>query len=219
MPAPTTLTLNPRRTVTYRGFRLILAAFWTAMFRPRVVGREHIPATGSIIIAPVHRSNLDFAFTMFMSKRKTFFMAKDSLWTVPVLAQWISMMGAFPVKRGTADRDSLAFAQHVLDAGEALVLFPEGTRQEGSEVAPLHDGAAFLAARTGAAIIPVGIGHTERAMPRGAKFPRPIRVTVVIGAPIAAPTSTTRVSRTQIAATTDELHSRLQDVYSASMID
>lgn len=219
MPAPSTLRLNPRRTVVYRGFRLLLTIVWVGMFRPRVRGREHVPATGPVILAPVHRSNLDFAFTMFMTPRKAFFMAKDSLWTVPVLSSWITMMGAFPVKRGTADRDSLAFAQRVLEAGETLVLFPEGTRQEGDEVAALHDGAAFLAARTGAVIVPVGIGHTERAMPRGAKFPRPVRVSVVIGPPIAPTTTGGRVQRSEVAAMTGKLREALQTAYHEAMAD
>jgi 1-acyl-sn-glycerol-3-phosphate acyltransferase len=187
------------------------------MFRPRVEGRENIPLTGPVLIAPVHRSNIDFAFTVFMTKRKTFFMAKDSLWKVPVLGHLISTMGAFPVKRGTADRESLAFAQSVLEQGEALVLFPEGTRQEGSEVQELRDGAMFIASRTGATVVPVGIGNTQRAMPKGSKFPRPVRVRIVIGAPIAAPASETRVSRTQIADATELLRSSLNEVYHRSM--
>jgi 1-acyl-sn-glycerol-3-phosphate acyltransferase len=187
VPESTKMKLNTARTVSYRCFRSVIFFLWTIMFRPRVSGRENIPNTGAVLIAPVHRSNLDFAFTMFMTKRKTFFMAKDSLWTVPVLAPFISMMGAFPVKRGTADRESLNFAQRVLEIGEALVLFPEGTRQEGLTVGHLHDGAMFIASRTGAVVVPVGIGHTERAMPKGSKFPRPVRVNIVIGEPLAPP--------------------------------
>jgi 1-acyl-sn-glycerol-3-phosphate acyltransferase len=74
------------------------------MFRPRIEGAENIPGTGPVPGAPIHRSNIDFAFIIFVTKRKTFFMAKDSLWKVPVLRTLISTMGAFPVKRGTADR-------------------------------------------------------------------------------------------------------------------
>jgi 1-acyl-sn-glycerol-3-phosphate acyltransferase len=187
------------------------------MFRPEVTGRENIPASGPVVIAPVHRSNLDFAFTVFMTRRKTFFMAKDTLWGVPVLGRLISTMGAFPVRRGTADRESLSFARSVLDQGQALVLFPEGTRQEGHAVSDLHDGAMFVASRTGAPVVPVGIGHTERAMPRGAKLPRPVKVRIVIGAPIAAPVSEGRVGRTQIAESTESLRVALQAAYDASM--
>lgn len=217
MPAGPTLNLETRRTLAYRGFRAFLTLFWRVLFRPKVTGREHVPAQGAVILAPVHRSNLDFAFTMFMTPRKSFFMAKDSLWTVPVLRWWITMMGAFPVKRGTADRESLHRAQQVLERGQVLVLFPEGTRQEGPTIATILDGAAFLAARTGAPIVPVGIGHTERAMPRGAKLPHPVRVTVTIGEPLAPPPKGDRVSRSAVAALSGELRAALQRLYDEAM--
>jgi 1-acyl-sn-glycerol-3-phosphate acyltransferase len=187
------------------------------MFRPVVTGRENIPLTGRVMISPIHRSNIDFAFTVFMTPRKSFFMAKDSLWTVPVLRQLISAMGAFPVKRGTADRESMENAKRVLELDEALVLFPEGTRQEGYDVAPLHDGAMFLALRTGTPVVPVGIGHSELAMPRGAKFPRPVRVRIVIGPPIAPPALSGRPSRSQISAATEVLRTALEEVYHRAM--
>jgi len=211
------IELRTEQTLGWKFFRGLLRALWWIMFRPTVVGKENIPTSGPVLIAPIHRSNVDFAFTIFMTDRKTFFMAKDSLWGVPVLKQLISTMGAFPVKRGTADRESLNFAQQVLEKGEALVLFPEGTRQEGDAVVDLHDGAMFIASRTNAQVVPVGIGHTERAMPRGAKFPRPVKVSIVIGAPIAPPQSETRVTRSQIAASTEELRAKLEAVYRQAM--
>jgi len=212
-----TVELRPDKTVGYHAFRALVHGLWLVMFRPRVSGRENIPSSGAVMIAPVHRSNIDFAFVVFMTRRKTFFMAKDTLWGVPVLAQLLTAMGAFPVKRGSADRTSVAFARRVLDEGLALVLFPEGTRQEGAEVAELHDGAMFLAAQSQAPIVPVGIGHSERAMPRGAKFPRPVKVNVVIGKPIQPPHSEGRVSRSELAAATEELRRALNEVYRESM--
>ncbi len=211
------IELRTEQTLGWKFFRGLLRGLWWIMFRPTVVGKENIPSSGPVLIAPIHRSNVDFAFTIFMTDRKTFFMAKDSLWGVPVLKQLISTMGAFPVKRGTADRESLNFAQQVLEKGEALVLFPEGTRQEGDAVVDLHDGAMFIASRTNAPVVPVGIGHTERAMPRGAKFPRPVKVSIVIGSPISPPQSETRVTRSQIAASTEELRANLEAVYQQAM--
>jgi 1-acyl-sn-glycerol-3-phosphate acyltransferase len=213
MPDGRFLTINPRRTPGYRVFRGVLTFAWRAFFRPSVSGRENIPREGAVIIAPTHHSNLDFAFTIFMTRRKAFFMAKDSLWRVAVLGKLISTMGAFPVKRGTADRESMSHAQHVLEAGEPLVLFPEGTRQLTHAVGELHDGAMYLAARTGAPIVPIGIGNTDRAMPKGAKFPRPVKVRIVIGSPLSAPTADGRLTRSQVAAATAQLKEALVDVY------
>ena len=208
-----TLNLEPRKTIGYRIVRSIVVVVWRIMFRPRVVGGENIPATGPIVLAPIHRSNIDFAYLVFATKRKTFFMAKDSLWKVPVLSTLIQTMGAFPVKRGTADRESLKNAQEVLEQGHALVLFPEGTRQEGDDVGPLFEGAMFIASRAGASVIPVGLGNTEKAMKKGAKLPRPVRTTVVIGKPITPPSNESRVTRTALAEATEELRVGLQQAY------
>jgi 1-acyl-sn-glycerol-3-phosphate acyltransferase len=186
-------------------------------FRPRVRGRQNIPLTGPVLVAPIHRSNLDFAFTLFISPRKVFFMAKDSLFQVPVLGSALIQLGAFPVKRGTADREAMRSAEEVLTGGNALILFPEGTRKYGPHVEPLHDGAMFIAARTGATVVPVGIAGTDRALPDGAKFPRPVKVHVVVGAPIAPPDFEGRPSRTQIAEKTEELRRSLQAVYRESL--
>jgi 1-acyl-sn-glycerol-3-phosphate acyltransferase len=188
---------------------------WSAYFRPIVRGTQHVPTSGAFIIAPVHRSNVDFAFAIYVTRRKTFFMAKDSLWETRLLGGFIQAMGAFPVNRGGADRAALAAAEQVLTAGEPLVLFPEGTRKEGRTIGALHEGAAFLASRTGAPILPVGIAGTDLAMPRGAKVPRPHRVEVVIGEPVPAPVHPDggRVPRSVVTATTATLRASLQAAY------
>jgi 1-acyl-sn-glycerol-3-phosphate acyltransferase len=211
------VTIRTGRGPLYRGFRFVITALWSALFRPTVVGKDLVPPSGPVILAPVHRSNLDFAFTIFLTPRKGFFMAKDSLWTVPVMRSWITMLGAFPVKRGTADREAMATAQRVLERGQVLVLFPEGTRQEGHLVDKLHNGAVFLAARTGASIVPVGIGHTERAMPRGAKLPRPVKVRLVVGEPIAPPPADHRLSQAELNERSETLRQALQVLYDEAM--
>ena len=104
-------------------------------------------------------------------------------WVRPI--GWIvSALGAFPVSRGTADREALRRCIAVLEAGEPLVLFPEGTRQSGPLVQPLFDGATYVAAKAGVPIIPVGIGGSERVMPKGSKMIYPRKCVVVIGTPI-----------------------------------
>jgi 1-acyl-sn-glycerol-3-phosphate acyltransferase len=207
------LNLTIEKTIGYRAVRALVVVVWRIMFRPRVVGAENIPDAGPVLLAPIHRSNIDFAYLVFATKRKTFFMAKDSLWRIRPLGALIQLMGAFPVKRGTADRESLKNAQQVLSEGQALVLFPEGTRQEGDLVGPLFEGAMFIASRVGAPVLPVGLGNTEKALRKGAKFPRPVRTTVVIGKPIAPPQSESRVTRSELVAATEELRVGLQEAY------
>ena len=217
MPDESALELNPNKTPVYRVVAAVVVGLSRILFRPTITGREHIPMQGPVLIAPIHRSNVDFAFTLFMSKRKVFFMAKDSLFRVPLLGPLIRHLGAFPVRRGSADRDSMTLAEEVLRRGYALVLFPEGTRKEGRPVLPLHDGAMFVAARTGVIVVPVGIGGSDRAMPKGAKLPRPAKIRIVIGTPIAPPVSQGRVARSAVAAKSEELREELEAVYWQSL--
>jgi len=211
------LELNPKKTPIYHVAATLLTVLSMILFRPSVKGRENIPRTGPVLIAPIHRSNVDFAFSLFISPRKVFFMAKDSLFKVPVLGGLLVRLGAFPVRRGTADRESMSAAEEVLRQGQALVLFPEGTRKEGLEVHALHDGAMFVAARTGATVVPVGIGGSERAMPHGAKFPRPTKIRIIVGEPIATRPSEEGGARSVVTAKSEELRVALERLYHESM--
>jgi 1-acyl-sn-glycerol-3-phosphate acyltransferase len=211
------LHLSERRTFTYRVCAGLVSGLAKVLFRPSVTGAENIPLEGPVIIAPIHRSNVDFALTLFISKRKVFFMAKDSLFKVPLLGPLITHLGAFPINRGSADRESMAHSEAVLRQGHALVLFPEGTRKEGRQVAPLHDGAMFVAARTGAKVVPVGIGGSDLAMPKGAKLPHPAKIRIVVGAPLDPPSSEGRVARSTLTAKSEELRVALETVYLESL--
>jgi len=210
-----TFEVDPRFTPLYRSERAIfVTALWT-LFRPKVTGREHIPATGPVILAPVHRSFADFAFSAFCTDRKLFFMTKDEMWNNKWLGKLLLSVGAFPVHRESADREALQRAEEVLRKGQVLVLFPEGTRREGPVIEDLMEGAAFLSARTGAPIVPIGIGGSDLAMPKGSALPKPRTIQVVIGPAMPAPARTGggRVSRSAVHATTEALVPRLQAVY------
>ncbi len=207
--------IDPRRSVLYRLERMLFATALWAWFRPNVVGREHIPETGPAILAPVHRSFADFGFAAFCTERKLFFMTKDEMWKHKWLGKLLLTVGAFPVHRESADREALQRAEEVLRGGELLVLFPEGTRRDGRVVEDLMEGATFLSARTGAPIIPIGIGGSDLAMPKGSAVPKPYTIQVVIGPPIPSPARTEggRVSRSAVRAATEALVPRLQAVY------
>ncbi len=217
MPENPPIQLDATKSLTYRVIAGIIRVGSRLLFRPKVTGAQHIPGEGPVLIAPIHRSNVDFAFTLFMSRRKVFFMAKDSLFRIPMVGSLLRHLGAFPVHRGSADRESMTLAEQVLHQGHALVLFPEGTRKEGRAVAPLHDGAMFVAARTGAIVVPVGIGGSDRAMPKGAKLPRPAKVRIIVGEPIDPPISEGRVSRSAVAAKSEELRRELEALYLESL--
>jgi len=207
--------VDPRFTPLYRAERtLFVTALWT-WFRPRVVGRQHVPDSGPVILAPVHRSFADFSFAAFCTDRKLFFMTKDELWQHKWLGRLLLSVGAFPVHRESADREALQRAEEVLRRGQVLVLFPEGTRREGLVVENLMEGAAFLSARTGAPIVPIGIGGSDLAMPKGTHVPKPLTIDVVIGPAIPPPprTGAGRVARSAVHAATEALVPALQAVY------
>lgn len=197
--------------VLVRDLLLILCKLY---FRVTVSGREHLPATGPYIIAPVHRSNIDTPLSAFVTRRRVRFMGKDSLWKQKHVGAFLSLLGGFPVTRGAADVEALKRCVAVLDAGEPLVMFPEGTRQSGATLHPLFEGPAYVALKRGVPIVPVGIGGTERVMRKGSKMIWPHKCHVSIGAPIAVEHGGNgRVDRERMTQITAELASRLQTVF------
>ena len=199
----------------YYVVRAIVAGFTRLWTRMAIEGREHIPKHGAFVLAPVHRSNMDTPISSCVTRRRMRFMGKDSLWKGGPISWLLSSLGGFPVARGTADREALHRCIAVLEAGEPLVLFPEGERKSGPTVQPLFDGAAYVALKAGVPIVPVGIGGSEGVMPKGAKFILPKKVHVIVGPPILPPPSVTdgRVPRSAVRQVTAELHATLQQLY------
>jgi 1-acyl-sn-glycerol-3-phosphate acyltransferase len=147
------------------------------------------------------------------------FMGKDSLWKRRAGARFFSALGGFPVHRGAVDRDALRRCIEIVEAGEPLVLFPEGTRQSGPLVQELFEGAAYVAMRTGVPIVPVGIGGSERAMPKGARALRPVRIAIVVGEPIEPPVGDgRRGSRRAVRELTAQLHKQLQELFDSAQV-
>ena len=183
--------------------------------RVRVRGAEKLPTTGAFVLAPVHRSNIDFALTALLTKRPMRYMGKDSIWKSTALGRFVSMLGAFPVHRGSADRESLRACQEIIEAGSPLVMFPEGTRRAGPVVEDLFDGPAFVAAKTGVPVVPVGIGGSERMMPKGARFLKRTPLVMIVGPPIPAPerTEAGRVPRTAVRELTASVGEEIQRLF------
>jgi len=147
------------------------------------------------------------------------FMGKDTMWSNGTVGWLLSALGAFPVTRGTADREALARCIAVLDAGEPLVLFPEGERKSGPVVHPLFDGAVYIAIKAGVPIVPVGIGGSERVMPKKARFVYPRKVHIEIGPPMPAPSAAPgeRLGRHVYREHSQRLHDELQRLFDEAM--
>jgi 1-acyl-sn-glycerol-3-phosphate acyltransferase len=199
----------------YRFARGVIVSICRLYWRTTFEGLEHVPADGAFVLAPVHRSFVDFGLAAGVTRRRLRFMGKDSLWKYPAFGWLLSALGAFPVRRGGPDREAMRRCMAVIERGEPLVLFPEGTRRSGPVVDDLHEGAAYVALRTGVPIVPVGIGGSERALQKGKRLPRPVKVHVIVGPPIQPPAlgAGARVSRRVVHQLTTELRDEVQRLF------
>ncbi len=182
----------------YRFWKLVLGAYFRLQFGLRVEGREHEPATGPVLVVANHVSALDPPIVGVALRRQTRYMAKQELMDTPILGTYLRSVGVFPVRRGEADRRSIRIALDVLERGDLLLMFPEGTRSPGGRLKSAEPGAALLALRTGAPVLPVAVIGTQHAMPKGAKWPLRTPVVVRMGPTIQPPKREGRVDRAEL---------------------
>lgn len=203
---------RPSSLVFYRAFRGFLRRAVHPYLRVRAENTEVLDLPGPTILAPVHRSHLDSLLVATHSSRRIRALGKESLFTTPVVGYACAALGAIPVRRGEADRDALKAALALLQEGESMIVFPEGGRQYGNTIGELFDGTAWLAARSRARVIPIGIAGTEAAMAQGAKGVRRSDVAVVAADPLEAPAGEggKRANRARLHAFTEDLQARLQ---------
>jgi 1-acyl-sn-glycerol-3-phosphate acyltransferase len=163
----------------YAFAKFILTPIAKVWFRLKVTGAELIPAEGPVIVAPNHKSIVDPFFIGLATKRRLHFMAKAELFEGRA-ARVLAGLGAYPVRRGTADPEAMETSRIHLEQGRVIALFPEGTRHRDPEAlrAPRR-GAGRLAIETGAPIVPCAITGTER-------YPRPVRIQVAFAEPVQA---------------------------------
>jgi len=191
-----------------RGLVRLLLVRW---LRLRVSGAERLHVEGPVILAPVHRSNLDAPLVAAVSKRRIRALGKESLFATTPGAWVNSALGAIPVSRAHADREAMRAAREAISAGEMMIVFPEGMRGSGPTVQGVFDGTVYLANKTAAPIIPIGIAGTEQAMGPGAKRITRTRCALVVGEPIAVPTQ--RLSRPALSAFSEQLAAALQEAF------
>ena len=153
-------------------------------FRTKVTGKENIPAQGGCILACNHSSNLD-PFIMGMTTwRYLNFMAKEELFKGRLLSFYWNQVGAFPVKRASADFRSVREAIRRLKIGRLLVIFPEGTRSEEGRAKKINPGVGLLVRSAEVPVIPVYLKGTDRALPKGSKWFKFCPVHIRLGEPM-----------------------------------
>ncbi len=163
------------------------------LYRGRVYGVEQVPTSGPVIVVSNHGSHLDPPLISNALCRPVAYMAKAELFEVPVLKQAIRLYGAYPVKRGGADRGAIQATEAALRQGWAVGIFLNGTRTPDGRIPDPHLGAALISARTGIPLLPVALWGTYQIWPKGQKAPHPFgAITVHIGELIPPPPSTKR---------------------------
>jgi glycerol-3-phosphate dehydrogenase (NAD(P)+) len=189
--------VNP---IVYWLTRALLQPFAHIYWRLSRIGREHIPASGPVIFVSNHRSFADPFILGFCCRRPVYYVAKQELFGYNrLLAWWISNLGAFPVRRGEGDADFVETAKAILERGDPLLIFPEGTRTRPGALGKPKRGVGRLALETGATVVPVAMIGTENIR-RGFKI-RPVKVRVRIGAPLTFPHVETATSQLATAVT------------------
>ncbi|KQL49274.1 acyl-phosphate glycerol 3-phosphate acyltransferase [Brevibacillus choshinensis] len=159
----------------YRTFRGFFRIIFSLVFRWQVIGREHIPKEGPVILCANHISLWDPPLLGSGIERMVNFMAKEELFRIPVIGFLITKFGAFPVKRGAGDRAAIRTTLKLLEEGKIFGIFPEGTRSKTGEVGEGMPGVAMFALKSQALVIPVAIIGPYRLF-------RPIKI--VYGEPI-----------------------------------
>jgi 1-acyl-sn-glycerol-3-phosphate acyltransferase len=162
------------RTMT----RTYLAGLFT------VVGVENVPRHGPVIICPNHSATLDPPMVpAFLPRGDTWSMAKSEYFRRGLIAWIFRSYHAFPVVRHTADRTAMRTAFDILKSGQALVMYPEGTRVESGVLAQPEPGAGFIAQKAACPVVPVGLTGTRECLPKGARWPRRTHVSITFGKP------------------------------------
>jgi len=173
--------------VTYWVLKVLLSPFFFLFWRIEVEGREHVPAQGPVILAPNHVAFLDSMFLPLVLRRRVTFVAKSEYFDSWKTAWFFRAVGQIPMRRegGSASERALAAARDVLKSGQALGIYPEGTRSPDGRLYRGHTGVARLALQCGVPVIPVGMVGTSEVQRPGSNLPRPFKkVTVRFGVPL-----------------------------------
>lgn len=173
-------------TPVYRIGRALTRWAWKLAFRPRLEGRERLPATGGALLCANHQSFLDIPLVSHLTRRHVSFVARASLAESGFLAWVMRESGAVLIHPGRPDRAALREMVAHLEAGDLVAIFPEGSRTWDGSLGDLRAGALLAARQAGVPVYPIGIRGAFEAWPRKRKLPRPRRVAARVGAPIDA---------------------------------
>lgn len=151
-------------------------------FRYRVEGK--IPRTGGVLVAANHASYLDIPLLGCGMNRRAWYLGRSDLFPIPIVHGILQSLGWIPLRLGRLDREAFGKAISLIEAGEVVVIFPEGGRSHDGHLRQPKAGIGVIVSQTGCPVVPAYIKGTFEALPTGARWPRLRRVTVRFGAPL-----------------------------------
>jgi len=195
---------------TYTLVRILVSPPALLLYRVRAIGRENVPKSGPLILAPNHFSQMDHFFTGLYLRRKIRFMAKSQLFGPPVLTYIYKHGGVFPVRRGHHDEEAFVTAATILDQEGMLLVYAEGGRSRSGELGEPKPGIGRIALESGAPVVPVAIyGSASVRRWKRLRFPK---VTVQFGEPVSFPREQSPSRERQLEAAS-EVFGRVREMY------
>ncbi|MGH2980919.1 MAG: lysophospholipid acyltransferase family protein [Solirubrobacterales bacterium] len=192
--------------------RIIVTPPTLLIYRTRAIASEHVPQTGSVILAPNHFSQWDHFFAALYLRRKVRFMAKSQLFAPPFLTFILSHGGAFPIRRGHRDQEAFKTAHAILGQDECMLIYAEGGRSRSGGLGEPRPGIGRIALESGVPVVPMAI-HGSAGV-RGWKKLRFPKVTVQYGEPLSFPAEA-KPSRERQKEVANEVFDRVRAMYVA----
>lgn len=171
----------------YRLCRFVAASILQILYRPIRINPDRVPLTGPVLLISNHQSHFDPpAIACCIRKRACAFLARDSLFKVPLLGRLIRSLNSIPIKRDASDTAAMKTTLEALARGNPILVFPEGTRSESDEIQPFKRGVALLIKRSSAPVVPIAIHGSRHAWPKGRPFPKLLgaRIALAFGQPL-----------------------------------
>jgi len=175
---------NKGMRLHYHFIHVITRPLFKFLFKFQVFGLENVPSSGGAMLMINHASYLDPIFIGAAVKRNLFYMARSSLFKPGFIDHFLRSLNAFPIHLGSPDRGAIKNALKLVDEGNLLLIFPEGTRSHDGSLNKAQDGVGFMAYRAKVPVIPVYLEGTNNALPRGSSMVRLAKITVSFGKPI-----------------------------------
>jgi 1-acyl-sn-glycerol-3-phosphate acyltransferase len=205
-----------KRNWVWLGFQIVIGVIFTFWLRYRARGVEKLPTPGGGLLLANHQSFLDPLLVGLPLRRPVSFLARDTLFRVPVIGWILRHTYVMPLSRETGGAAGIRETLRRLDAGFLVGIFPEGTRSVDGSMGPFKPGFAALVRRTELPIIPVGIAGSHRALGKGSLFLKPRRVCVVFGDPLPGEQVAALKQRGREAELVEAVRSRIAECHQAA---